>query len=134
MYAIRSYYDSAQWRIFSTLFGGGNHYLYLIGDPKQAIYRFRGADIFSYFTARNAADHRATLAHNYRSHPLLVEEVNSIFAGRVAPFRFSDEQLPFHPVLPAKLEKDGALYRNGERLPVMVYCQLAENSKRNNFV
>ena len=121
--------DSAQWRIFSTLFGGGSHYLYLIGDPKQAIYRFRGADIFSYFTARSAAHHQATLAHNYRSHPLLVNEVNNIFSGRVAPFCFPDDALPFHPVLPAKSEKDGELFQNGERLPVMVYCQLAESDK-----
>jgi len=121
--------DSAQWRIFSTIFGGGNHYLYLIGDPKQAIYRFRGADIYSYFAARQAADQQTTLAYNYRSHPYLVAEVNSIFSGRVAPFHFPDEQLPFQPVSPAKTIGDGELYQNGRQLPVMVYCQLDQSPK-----
>ena len=41
--------DSAQWQIFNLLFSTPHHILYLIGDPKQAIYRFRGADIVSYF-------------------------------------------------------------------------------------
>jgi exodeoxyribonuclease V beta subunit len=49
--------DDVQWRIFSHLFlhdantGSGNR-LFLIGDPKQAIYAFRGADVFTYLEAR----------------------------------------------------------------------------------
>ncbi len=51
--------DNSQWHIFSTIFGGLtgiDHYLYLIGDPKQAIYKFRGADIHSYFLAREICE------------------------------------------------------------------------------
>jgi len=121
--------DSAQWRIFSRLFGNGDHYLYLIGDPKQAIYRFRGADIHSYFEARNHADHQVTLSQNYRSHPLLVEEINTIFSQREDPFALGGGVLPFSPVSPAKTTGDGALVRNGKVLPVMVYCQLSTNPK-----
>ena len=47
--------DQAQWHIFSTLFISPEHALYLIGDPKQAIYKFRGADVFSYFKASQSA-------------------------------------------------------------------------------
>ena len=43
--------DEMQWNIFHRLFAGGSHYLYLIGDPKQAIYGFRGANINMYQTA-----------------------------------------------------------------------------------
>jgi len=117
--------DPVQWRIFSSIFGGGGHYLYLIGDPKQAIYRFRGADIFAYFAARRAAGNHLTLAYNYRSHPLLVHEVNSVFSGRTEPFGLAEDILPFHPVDPARIPDDGELYQNGTLLPVMIYCRLA---------
>ncbi|WP_167495824.1 exodeoxyribonuclease V subunit beta [Desulfosediminicola ganghwensis] len=118
--------DSAQWRIFSRLFGDDQHYLYLIGDPKQAIYRFRGADIYSYFKARNEAGDQLTLQRNYRSHPQLVEEVNRLFSARTRPFDFDETQMPFYPVEPAKTADDGTLLLAGEPLGVMHYCQLAE--------
>ncbi len=68
--------DDQQWFIFSTVFASSSHYLYLIGDPKQAIYKFRGADIYSYLEAQQHAEHRFTLLQNWRSHPQLVEAVN----------------------------------------------------------
>ncbi|MBU3984277.1 MAG: UvrD-helicase domain-containing protein, partial [Proteobacteria bacterium] len=58
--------DNAQYSIFSALFTDSSHYLYLIGDPKQAIYTFRGADIYSYFKASEQADIHLDLAKNYR--------------------------------------------------------------------
>ncbi len=59
--------DQHQWTIFSRLFQGNEQHLYLIGDPKQAIYKFRGADIYSYFAAQSQARHLFTLHHNWRS-------------------------------------------------------------------
>ena len=57
--------DAHQWTIFSSLFGqnadGKRPYLFLIGDPKQAIYGFRGADIRVYGVAKSAADRVYTL-------------------------------------------------------------------------
>ena len=44
--------DPAQYEIFRTIFGSKEHRLFLIGDPKQAIYGFRGADVFTYFQAK----------------------------------------------------------------------------------
>ncbi len=116
--------DAEQWYIFSTLFGGGQHYLYLIGDPKQAIYRFRGADINSYFEAREAAHYYLTLEKNYRTHPHLVEEVNNLFLSRTRPFSF--ENMAYYPVVPAKTIEDGWLQRGGQALANMAYCQLPE--------
>ena len=78
--------DQHQWFIFSSLFAGQQHYLYLIGDPKQAIYKFRGADIYSYFTAQQQAQHKYTLAYNWRSHPALVDAVNQLFDFRQDAF------------------------------------------------
>ena len=121
--------DAAQWRIFHALFGRSSHFLYLIGDPKQAIYRFRGADIFSYFQAKNSATHQLTLASNYRSHPLLVEEVNRIFGGRSRPFALDEEMIGFSPVMAARSPEDGELRRGGRPLPVMTYCQVAEDEQ-----
>ncbi|MBM9531814.1 UvrD-helicase domain-containing protein, partial [Desulfoprunum benzoelyticum] len=115
--------DAAQWQIFSALFGGGSHALYLIGDPKQAIYRFRGADIHSYFAARKRADRLLTLDRNFRSHPQLVAAVNELFAGR-QPFAFDEAIMPYHPVTAAKTAADGSLCRGGAFLAPMRYCHL----------
>ena len=57
-----------QWDILRLAFHG-HATLVLIGDPKQAIYAFRGADVHAYLAAGEAADHRATLAQNWRSDP-----------------------------------------------------------------
>ncbi|MDR3090159.1 MAG: exodeoxyribonuclease V subunit beta [Desulfobulbaceae bacterium] len=113
--------DIWQWRIFARLFATGEHYLYLIGDPKQAIYRFRGADIFSYFQAAKAANRHLSLTKNFRSHPLLTAEINRLFSGRSRPFFFSEEQIAFQPAEAARAEADGSLWRNGEPLPVCRY-------------
>lgn len=122
--------DNDQFFIFSTLFagngateaGGQNHFLYLIGDPKQAIYTFRGADIYSYFQARKQALHQLNLARNHRSHPALVTAVNALFALR--PNAFFTDQLNYHPVQPARKAGDGQLLSGQMPLPVMVYGQL----------
>ena len=120
--------DAAQWHIFSTLFGGGSHALYLIGDPKQAIYRFRGADIHSYFTARRRADRLLTLDRNFRSHPQLVAAVNRLFAGH-RPFAFDDATMPYHPVMAAKTAADGTLWRGEKPLASMRYCHLPASAE-----
>lgn len=82
--------------------------LILIGDPKQAIYAFRGADIYTYLQAREAVQDRLfTLDTNYRSTADMVEAVNHCFevceqnANQPGAFRFRDDQdnpVPFFPV------------------------------------
>lgn len=122
--------DSRQWHIFSTIFADNNHFLYLIGDPKQAIYRFRGADIHSYFQARNSAKNHLTLEKNYRTHPQLVEEVNRLFLSTDCPFGF--KQMTYRPVAPAKTPDDCYLKRAEDLLANMVYCQLPENKEEKS--
>ncbi len=114
--------DAAQYRIFSTLFGKGDHYLFLIGDPKQAIYKFRGADIYAYFEARKSADNCLTLAKNYRSNPLLVEAVNDLFLLREKSF--VNAELPYNKVAAAKSPDTLRLLANEIPEPAMLYCSL----------
>ncbi|MEW5734952.1 MAG: exodeoxyribonuclease V subunit beta [Thermodesulfobacteriota bacterium] len=78
--------DPLQYRIFSTLFGTEEKALFLIGDPKQAIYGFRGADLFSYLQAAREAGSIYTLTRNWRSGPELVNAVNEIFGRARLPF------------------------------------------------
>ena len=80
--------DDLQYAVFSRLFSSPQHLLFMIGDPKQAIYGFRGADIFSYLRAAKNADAGFTLIRNWRSSPGLVQAVNTLFSGSAAPFLF----------------------------------------------
>ncbi|MEJ8855098.1 exodeoxyribonuclease V subunit beta [Variovorax robiniae] len=76
--------DPLQYRIFDAVYGvaanAQDTALVLIGDPKQAIYAFRGADIHTYLAARrDAADRHSTLGTNYRSTTAMVDAVNRVF-------------------------------------------------------
>ncbi len=119
--------DAAQYRIFSTLFGGEEkkHFLYLIGDPKQAIYKFRGADIYAYFQARKSADLLLGLEKNYRSNACLVEAVNALFIKEKAERDvFVNKDLPYVEVVAAKTSEDMQLQQDGQSLSAMVYCSV----------
>lgn len=73
--------DALQWEIFQTLFAELRA-LYLVGDPKQSIYRFRKADVYTYLKARDflGEDCLYQLDTNFRSSKSLVEALNSLFA------------------------------------------------------
>ncbi len=79
--------DPVQYSIFSRIFSGSGT-LFLIGDPKQAIYGFRGADLFTYLHASSEVENRHTLLANRRSEPPLIDAVNAVFAGARNPFLF----------------------------------------------
>lgn len=89
--------DLVQYEIFSKLFPRSP--LFLIGDPKQAIYRFRGADVFAYMMARRNARSTFTLQKNWRSTQALVDSINTLFRASERPFVF--EEIPFVPVTAA---------------------------------
>jgi len=72
--------DPVQWDIIRRAFDGYAT-LVLIGDPKQAIYAFRGADVFSYLDARDHADRVATLTTNWRSDAPLTEALHALMGG-----------------------------------------------------
>ncbi len=90
--------DDVQWEIFRTIFhgSGGENPLYVIGDPKQSIYGFRGADVATYREARrDIAGGAATLTldRNFRSTSDVVAATNAIFDdGAAEPF-FGERRL-----------------------------------------
>lgn len=81
--------DSLQYGIFKAIYGNGA--VVYVGDPKQAIYAFRGADVFSYIgAARDIGDREHTLRTNRRSDPDLVHAVNVLFSRPARPFILDD--------------------------------------------
>ena len=86
--------DSVQWRIFDALFDA-NEPVILIGDPKQAIYAFRGADVHTYVRARDSRPERRTLQTNRRSDEHYVHACNVLF-GQPAAFATAD--IPYHRI------------------------------------
>ena len=90
--------DPRQLGIFERIYSAPNTSLYLIGDPKQAIYSFRGADVFSYVAAarRTAGDRHFTMTTNYRSDPSMVAAVNHLFGACRHPFLL--REIEFEPV------------------------------------
>lgn len=114
--------DPQQWLIFSNLFAAKHQALYLIGDPKQAIYKFRGADIFCYFNAQKSAQNKFTLSKNWRSHPYLVQAINTLFQR---PQAFLFPELEFNPVMAAQKHATGHINTNAP----MCLWQLELNPK-----
>lgn len=78
--------DPLQYGIFERIFVDHGKPLFLVGDPKQAIYRFRGADIRAYLQAADKAQRHYTLTRNFRSHAALVNSINHLFAQKTRPF------------------------------------------------
>lgn len=115
--------DPLQYRIFRAVYaqaeGTG---LLLIGDPKQAIYAFRGADIHTYLTARaEAMAPHYSLDTNHRSSVGMVEAVNRLFvraeSHATGAFHFADRGLPFEPV--RARGRDERFVRDGEPQPAL---------------
>ena len=114
--------DPIQYRIFDRVYRVKepieNTGFFMIGDPKQAIYAFRGADIYTYLKAGDAAQQSYTLDTNYRSCPELIDQVNEIFhhcerdheaqgAFRMRSLDDSDKAIPFKPVKAGKSSLTG---------------------------
>ncbi|HWN71895.1 MAG TPA: UvrD-helicase domain-containing protein, partial [Haliangium sp.] len=113
--------DELQWKIFRRVYlEGADNRLCIIGDPKQAIYGFRGADVYTYLEARRQVQEQdgqvTNLIDNYRSTDELVRAYNVIFADRF----FTGEIRYDHPVRAAtSLEA-----RDGRGRPVAPVCVL----------
>ncbi|SEH46903.1 DNA helicase/exodeoxyribonuclease V, beta subunit [Mycolicibacterium rutilum] len=85
--------DPVQWRVIDRAFTGRST-LILIGDPKQAIYAFRGGDIVTYLSAASKADVQKTLATNWRSDAALVDRLQAVLRGA----QLGHEQIVVHDV------------------------------------
>ncbi|TIC85149.1 exodeoxyribonuclease V subunit beta [Nocardioides sp. GY 10113] len=85
--------DPVQWQVFDRAFSGHST-MVLIGDPKQAIYAFRGGDVTTYLQAAATATTRHTLAVNWRSDAALVSGFGALLAGA----ELGDPRIVVHPV------------------------------------
>ncbi|BCS95855.1 RecBCD enzyme subunit RecB [Desulfoluna limicola] len=109
--------DPEQYEIFDRLFSETT--LFMIGDPKQAIYGFRGADIFAYLRAAGEAQMGYTLDVNYRSTRGMVRAVNTLFSRGASPFLF--DRIQFAPVKSAGGDDEETLTIDSEPVsPLMV--------------
>ncbi len=107
--------DARQYAIFRALFAEDKEsYFAMIGDPKQSIYSFRGADIDAYLTARLDSDIRLTLPTNFRSEGSTIEGVNSFFSG----INFGKEGVEHSEILFERVE---ASDRSGK--PELVFAE-----------
>ncbi|MEO4048025.1 exodeoxyribonuclease V subunit beta [Pseudomonas sp. CAU 1711] len=90
--------DPIQYAIFDRLYRDGGD-LCFVGDPKQAIYAFRGADLATYLQARDDAERQYDLPFNYRSTPALIAALNLLFDR---PQPFAENGLVYPPVSAGK--------------------------------
>lgn len=108
--------DPVQYQVFSKIYPDNSNML-MIGDPKQAIYSFRGADIFTYLGAKDstAPENQYTLDTNWRSASQLVNAVNTLFENVADPFIFSG--IDFNPVKASKSADKAPLKIRGKKTP-----------------
>jgi exodeoxyribonuclease V beta subunit len=108
--------DPVQWDILHRAFRHDEATLVLIGDPKQAIYSFRGADVQAYLAAVEAAHDRQTLQTNWRSDGPLLTALDTLFHGAT----FGDERIRYLRVRPAEHHAEARL--TGAGAPLRLRC------------
>ncbi len=119
--------DPIQYDNFRRLFAGSGLPVFFVGDPKQAIYSFRGADIFTYLKAKRDAAQQHTLGKNWRSQPALVSAVNQLFAQHDAPFIY--QQIPFHSVAAARENAAALQIEAGEQAALQLFFVDSDDDK-----
>ncbi|MBU2631481.1 MAG: exodeoxyribonuclease V subunit beta, partial [Proteobacteria bacterium] len=126
--------DPRQYDIFSKIFSSQGTPFFMIGDPKQAIYAFRGGDIFAYLKASKESEQRFTLEKNYRSSPLLVKAINEIFSSRLNPFLY--EAIEFSKVITPSTARN-SLVDKQEGVPPLQFCFIQRDDQeldRQGFI
>jgi len=121
--------DARQWDIFKTVFADNENEaaLFLIGDPKQAIYGFRGGDIDTYLQAKTQAQSAPPLNQNFRSRPAVLRAIDTLYelAGEAA---FGSAAIQFEPLLPGGNRTDTDYLHHNQPAPALKLCWI-ENEK-----
>ncbi|WP_330110190.1 exodeoxyribonuclease V subunit beta [Methylophaga thalassica] len=120
--------DPIQYDCFHTIFANTEQPVFFVGDPKQAIYSFRGADIFTYLKAKHAAGNEFNLDTNWRSHPRLVKAVNHLFERVPQPFLYDD--IPFYPVKAARAD-EACLTVSGQAVSPLSWVWMSSDTPFN---
>jgi exodeoxyribonuclease V beta subunit len=108
--------DRVQWSIMRRAFAQGTRALILIADPKQAIYAFRGADVYSYLAAARSAHARVELAVNWRADQGLIDAYDELFDG----VRLGHEEIAYRRVRAAARNLRPRLHGAIELAPLRV--------------
>lgn len=127
--------DALQWQIFSSIYhleGNVRGHLVVVGDPKQAIYRFRGADVDTYLEAKRQIGSSLILEHNFRSHPNIMNFVNQLFSldnQRINDIShsFLGSGIGYHPVVAAASDSDLILPSASELKSCVAKCGVEAN-------
>ena len=118
--------DPRQWDIFRRVFAAddGDAALFLIGDPKQAIYGFRGGDVHTYLQAKALAEAAPALDRNFRSRPGVLRAIQALY-DNAGPEAFLDERIQFEPVLPGSKRSDADYLFDGKAAPALTLQLIA---------
>ncbi|WP_454827891.1 UvrD-helicase domain-containing protein [Pseudoxanthomonas wuyuanensis] len=123
--------DARQWQIFARVFGDSDEVraigevpaLFVIGDPKQAIYGFRGGDVATYLLAKHqpGTDHAPSLTHNFRSRPAVLRAIQALYDGADAAGQdaFAHPGIRFERVQPGGKRLDQDHLRHGGSAPAL---------------
>jgi exodeoxyribonuclease V beta subunit len=124
--------DVRQWAIFNRVFGrdSSDPALFLIGDPKQAIYGFRGGDVHTYLGAANIAERAPPLSQNFRSRPNVLDGIGALYtqAGEEA---FIDTRIKFRSVEAGDKRSDNDFIRDGKPAPALTLWQAPQSNDRD---
>ncbi len=85
--------DNIQWNLIKKFFNTKKHFLLCVGDPKQAIYKFRGGDIETYLDAKSEAIEVFSLENNYRSSKKLLDVINKLYKNGLKESKLEYKQL-----------------------------------------
>lgn len=112
--------DIAQWKIFKTLFLDRKNPLAcacFVGDPKQSIYSFRKADLYTYLQAKEEVGDASILRTNFRSQVNLVKALNRLFSSETLQSWIRlpslNHEIKYHPVNPSPFAKE-ELFEDGK--------------------
>lgn len=127
--------DRQQYHIFETLFGQAN-ILFYIGDPKQSIYAWRKADVFTYFDARASVQHLHLMNVNHRSTEEFLEAMNGFFKPTkdFDTFHYKDNQsaIEYLPVSTPNPNTRGTLLYEGA--PVTHSLRISSHKNKKQLI
>ncbi|CAL4324582.1 RecBCD enzyme subunit RecB [Buchnera aphidicola (Eriosoma lanigerum)] len=127
--------DAEQYKIFKTIYTDSNQSgLIVIGDPKQAIYNFRGADIFTYMQAKSEIKSHYYLTTNFRSSSHMVNSLNILFSKIKNPFIFHN--IPFTSILSNNANQNIYFKKNELLIPALQFIvePIKQVNPNNNWI
>ena len=126
--------DARQFEIFLTIYRARG-LLCLIGDPKQAIYRFRGGDVNAYLRARRFADRSHALTRNFRSTPKLIAALDRLYSAEPDFAPFGDPEIRFERITPGGAARDDDFLIDGvAQIPLQFWRRPLGDPSKNKDI